>query len=43
MALNPTTTNRLGVDAIYFGICNLLLLTLPNGWSMKVFFAVGKP
>jgi hypothetical protein len=43
MALNPTTANGLGVNAIYPGIRNLLFLTFLNGWSMEIFFAVRKP
>jgi hypothetical protein len=43
MALNPTTANGLGVNAIYLGIRNLFFLTFFDGRSMEVFFAVGKP
>jgi hypothetical protein len=40
---NPTTSNRLGIDAGFFGYTNLLICPFLYGWAMKVFLSVGKP
>jgi len=42
MALNPTTANWLRVQSTSFSVSYLLVLTLFDGWTMKIVFTVSK-